>query len=145
MSKFLSTLLAGALSFGTIAAPCFAAESDNKAEGKAEVTKTEAADYLERTALLPMRAVAVASAFAIGTPIALMRCQAKQLGEYGEAMASELNRNQLVTPLMVASMPGESIKMVGSVGKGLKNSAANALSAWDEPFTAKSFCLEEMN
>jgi|GEM_PF-1568001 len=152
MSKFLSTLLATAASLGALAGPAFAAadSSDSVKTGQAAKTSDtrsdESQDYLTETALLPLRAVAVTSAFAIGTPIALMRCQTKQLGEYGTAVTDDINRNQmLVTPLMVASIPGQSMRMIGSIGKGLKNSSLNALSAWDEPFTSKSFSLDELD
>jgi len=152
MSKFLNTLLAGIASLGTLAGPAFAASdaapapAASTAAKTSEMTSSEGQDYLAETALLPFRAAAVTSAFAIGTPIALLRCQTKQLGEYGSAMVSDMNHNQmLVTPLMVASIPGESMRIVGSVGKGLKNSSLNALSAWDEPFTSKSFSLDELD
>jgi hypothetical protein len=94
--------------------------------------------------MLPVRLAAVASAFAIGTPIALARCQAKHLGQYGDAMVSELNAHQFITPLMVASVPGESMQVVAAVGEGLLNSCHNAAGAWQAPFTAKSFSLDEL-
>ena len=154
MSKFVSTLLASALGLGALAGPAFAASdtpasspaTDASTAKPASASSSESQDYLTETALLPVRAAAVTSAFAIGTPIALLRCQTKQLGQYSQAMVDDMNRNQmLLTPLMVASIPGQSIRMVGSVGKGLKNSSLNALSAWDEPFTSKSFSLDELD
>ena len=136
MSKYLSALLAGALGLSALTSPCSAASGD-----KADLGSDSTA-VLTATAMLPVRIVAVASAFAIGTPIALVRCQAKHLGQYGDAMVSELNANQFITPLMVASVPGQSLQIVGAVGEGLIDSCHNAARAWQAPFTAKSFSLD---
>ena len=102
-------------------------------------------DVLTRTAMLPVRFAAVASALAIGTPIAVARCEARRIGQYGDAMISELNTNQYVTPLMVASVPGQSLRVVGAVGEGLVNSGCNAAKGWEHPFTAESFSLTSLD
>jgi hypothetical protein len=59
-------------------------------------------------------------------------------------MASELNTNQFITPLMVASIPGQALLSVGAAGKGLWASGTNAMDGWNTPFSPKSFSLENI-
>lgn len=136
MSKFLPALLAGVLTLSAFTCPSYAADT---APGAASSDSTQA---LASVAVLPVRMLGVASALAIGAPIAITRCEAKSFGQYGQAMASELNTYQFVTPLMVASIPGQAILSVGAAGKGLWASAVNARDGWNTPFSAKSFSLE---
>ena len=169
MSKSLTALMAGIFGLTVLTSPCYALSEKQTDFGKISETPTiadssstspsinvpapsgkvattsDSKEVLTRTAMLPVRFAAVASALAIGTPIAVARCEAKRIGQYGDAMLTELNANQYVTPLMVASVPGQSVRLVGAVGEGIVYSGYNAADAWMHPFTAKSFSLEAMD
>lgn len=111
-------------------APAFASEpSDN--------------DYLKDTAMLPVKTLAVGSALAIGTPISVIRNELTSIGKFASAWVDEGNSKDGSLPLMIGSLPGGAMSMVGAVGEGLIEGGKNAIDGWDNPFSEKSFSLAD--
>lgn len=100
-------------------------------------------DHIKQTALIPIKLTAVASALVVGTPIAIARCEGRRMKLYGSAMSDEYDRNKGISPTMAASVVGQSMRAVGTVGEGVFAGISNAIErGWSEPFSRSSFSLE---
>ncbi len=95
--------------------------------------------------MLPVRTAAVGASLVIGTPIAILRCEANRVGQYADAVSTELNDENGSAPLLLASIPGQAMRLVGSLGEGLFEGGRNAIDAWDKPFSEQSFALENLD
>ena len=137
MKSIYSLLLTGAVALVISGAP---AEARNYGESKVDSHK-----FLTDTAMLPVRTAAVGASLVIGTPIAILRCEANRVGQYADAVSTELNDENGSAPLLLASIPGQAMRLVGSLGEGLFEGGRNAIDAWDKPFSEQSFALENLD
>lgn len=120
------------------------AKASNDADShKAIIQQRDSQRFLSRKAIIPLNALKMGTALACATPIFVGRSIAHSTSEYGQAMKEEFNANDSVTPTMVASLPGQALSTVGTVGEALFISAVHARNAWDRPFSAATFGLKE--
>ncbi len=103
-----------------------------------------ARDHLTASALIPFKIVAVSTAAAVGTPIAIARCEARRMDIYTTAVNDELSAPDGSLPLVVSSVPGQSLRAIGTVGEGVVNGLFNASEGWEQPFSKRSFSLKTM-
>jgi hypothetical protein len=136
MKTIYSLLLTGAIALSIASAPAQASNYGEK-EGSVDAHK-----FLTDTAMLPLRTAAVGASLVIGTPIAIMRCEANQVGQYADAVSTELTDKDGSAPLLLVSIPGQAMNLVGTLGEGIVRGGKNALGAWDKPFSEQSFSLD---
>lgn len=108
--------------------------------------KTFEQKHIEQTALIPVKIASFAFGSVIGTPIAIVRCEAKRMNTYTSSFAQEFERNDnWVTPTMAASVPGQALRAAGTVGEGILNGVGNALvHSIRDPFSEKVFSLKQL-
>ncbi|MBK8224221.1 MAG: hypothetical protein IPK73_24725 [Candidatus Obscuribacter sp.] len=133
------TLLVAALCLGANAYPAQAGDYGKK------TASTDSSEFLRETAMLPVKVMAVGTALAIGTPIAVLRCEGNKLGQYTEALSDEATKSGGSAVLMLASLPGQTLNLLAGVGEGLVAGSTNAVEGWHDPFSDKSFSLDELN
>ncbi len=138
MKSIFSLLLTGAIALSISSAP---AQASNYGEQEKK-SAADAHQVLTDTAMLPVRTAAVGASLLLGTPIAIMRCEANRVGQYADAVSSELTDKDGSAPLLLVSIPGQAMKLVGTFGEGLVKGGQNALGAWDKPFSEQSFSLD---
>ncbi|CAN5495089.1 hypothetical protein BH11CYA1_BH11CYA1_13120 [soil metagenome] len=138
MKSIFSLLLTGVIALSISSVP---AQASNYGEKDNESTQ-DAHQFLTDTAMLPVRTAAVGASLVLGTPIAIMRCEANRLGQYADAVSTELNAKDGSAPLLLVSIPGQAMNLVGTLGEGLIKGGKNALGAWDKPFSEQSFSLD---
>ena len=65
---------------------------------------------------------------------------------YTSSFAKEFERNdKWVTPIMVASIPGQTLRVAGTVAEGVFNGVGNALfSSIKEPFSERVYSLKQL-
>jgi len=120
----------------TSAMPAFAAGPEGK---------SSSSEFLKESAMFPVKIMAVGTAFAVGTPISVVRSEVNRLGQYTEAFVDEGTTKDGSLGLMLASVPGEVLHTVSTVGEGIWRGGEHALSGWDKPFSAASFSLEDQD
>lgn len=130
----------------TATGPTAATATNTKPKAKAtpsdgERQRTNARKHLTASALIPFKIVAVGTAAAIGTPIAIAKCETRRMDTYSSAVRSELDAPDGSLPLVVASVPGQSLRAIGTIGEGVVNGLWNATESWDRPFSRKAFSL----
>jgi hypothetical protein len=105
-----------------------------------------AEDHIKQTALIPFKLASFASGVVIGTPIAIARCEAKRMDMYATSFAKEFERNDYwVTPTMAASIPGQTLRVAGTIGEGVLNGVGNALTgSVKEPFSEDVYSLKKL-
>ena len=135
----VAILLTAAVCAATATQPAFAGERYNKRINP----KDQPTDFLKQTALIPIKLVAVPTAFVVGAPVAVVKSEAEAAETYTTAWFSEYDNNQCLTQLMLISLPGQSLRLVGALGRGILDGSLNAEEGFREPFSAKSFSLEE--
>lgn len=133
-----SFILLAALIAGSVAVQPAEASGDQARRSGEQPTS-----YLRETALFPVKLLAVPTAFVIGAPIAVLAEEAKVSSAFADALSNEFDQNG-VTPLMVASLPGQTLKLISGVGVGIVNAARNSVDGLNEPFSSKSFSLDEL-
>ncbi|MBA3859596.1 MAG: hypothetical protein C0507_22040, partial [Cyanobacteria bacterium PR.3.49] len=103
-------------------------------------------NHIKQTALIPLKVVSFASGVVVGTPIAIARCEARRMDTYTASFAKEFERNdKWVTPMMVASIPGQTMRVAGTVAEGVFNGIGNAfLSSIKEPFSERVYSLKQL-
>ncbi len=101
--------------------------------------------HLTASALIPFKIVAVSAAAAVGTPIAIARCESRRLDIYTTAINDELSAPDGSLPLVVSSVPGQSLRAIGTVGEGVLNGLLNASEGWDHPLSKESFSLKTVH
>ena len=106
-----------------------------------------AQDHIRQTALIPFKIASVATGLVIGTPIAIVRCEARRMDTYATSFKKEFDRNdQWVSPTMAASIPGQTLRAVGTVGEGVVNGVGNAFfGSLEAPFTETVYSLKQLN
>ncbi len=120
-----------------------AASSPTKYDNTAR--RTESNKELKETAMVPIRALSSATSLVIGTPVLLARHEAKNLGRYTNALSEEFNSNDGPTPLMILSVPGQTIRTVSTIGEGIADAVVNTRSSWKQPFSKEAFGLGDLN
>ncbi len=79
--------------------------------GFSSTPEEQAQDHIRQTALIPMKLASFASGVVIGTPIAIVRCEAKRTDTYASSFKKEWDRNdQWVSPTMAMSIPGQTLR-----------------------------------
>lgn len=106
-----------------------------------DTASVDSAGYLNRTAMLPLRVMGFGAALAIGTPIAVVRSEAKSFGEYSRAVDAQMSAKDGSLGLVLVSLPGEAVQIVEKAGTGAIEGGFNAMEGWDRPFSEKSFSL----
>lgn len=93
-----------------------------------------------------MKLASFASGVVIGTPIAIVRCEAKRMDMYAKSFDKEFQRNDnWITPTMAASIPGQTLRVAGTVGEGLVNGVGNALlGSMEAPFSETVYSLKKL-
>lgn len=122
------------------AIPAYANDGTNSSDKFAE-------DHIKKTALIPVKIASAVSGLVVGTPIAIVRCQARRLDTYTSSFAKEFERNDSwVTPTMAVSVPGQTLRAVGTVGEGLLNGVANAVfGSMEAPFSEEVYSLKKLH
>lgn len=115
------------------------------AKSEAGRERTIAREHLAASALIPFKIAAVGTAAVIGTPIAIVRCETKRLDTYSNAVRTELDAPDGSLPLVVASVPGQSLRAIGTLGAGVLNGLFNATESWNRPFSRESFSLGNLH
>ncbi|MBX9949180.1 MAG: hypothetical protein K2Y39_08450 [Candidatus Obscuribacterales bacterium] len=105
-----------------------------------------AENHIRQTALIPIKIASFASGVVIGTPIAIARCEAKRMDMYAKSFDKEFQRNDnWITPTMAASIPGQTLRVAGTVAEGALNGVGNALlGSLDEPFSQSVYSLKKL-
>ncbi len=105
-----------------------------------------AENHIRQTALIPVKIASFASGVVIGTPIAIARCEAKRMDMYARSFDKEFQRNDnWVTPTMAASVPGQTLRVAGTVAEGVFNGVGNALmGSLESPFSETVYSLKKL-
>jgi hypothetical protein len=115
-------------------------------DGFSSTPEQIAENHIRQTALIPMKLASFASGVVIGTPIAIVRCEAKRMDMYAKSFDKEFQRNDnWITPTMAASIPGQTLRVAGTVGEGLVNGVGNALlGSMEAPFSETVYSLKKL-
>lgn len=115
-------------------------------DGFSSTPEQIAENHIRQTALIPMKLASIASGVVIGTPIAIVRCEAKRMDMYAKSFDKEFQRNDnWITPTMAASIPGQTLRVAGTVGEGLVNGVGNALlGSMEAPFSETVYSLKKL-
>ncbi|MBX9939243.1 MAG: hypothetical protein K2Y32_08330 [Candidatus Obscuribacterales bacterium] len=130
--KPLNKLIPSLAALLMLAPGAFAAEDSNEGE-----------KVLQETAMLPVKVLAVSTALVVGPAISTVRKEGEIMGKYSKALAQETIRNDGPTPLMLASIPGQTLNVLGGLGTGLVTGVEKALGGFQHPFSEDSFSLAE--
>lgn len=105
-----------------------------------------AENHIRQTALIPVKIASFATGVVIGTPIAIARCEAKRMDTYASSFKKEFDRNdQWVSPTMALSIPGQTLRVAGTVGEGVLNGVGNALlGSLEAPFSETVYSLKKL-
>lgn len=115
-------------------------------DGTTSSAEQIAENHIRQTALIPVKIASFASGVIIGTPIAIARCEAKRMDMYAKSFDKEFQRNDnWITPTMAASIPGQTLRVAGTVAEGALNGVGNALlGSLDEPFSQSVYSLKKL-
>ena len=136
--KPLNKLIPSLAALLMLAPGAFAAEG-----AEAKGASNEGEKVLQETAMLPVKVIAVSTALVVGPAISTLRKEGEIMGKYSKALAQETIRNDGPTPLMLASIPGQTLNVIGGLGTGLVTGVENALGGFENPFSEDSFSLAE--
>lgn len=146
------TLIAGLILLSTTVAANAQTGTEQTAAPKVDysqpardINRREAREHLTGSTLIPLKILAVGTAAAVGVPIAVVRCESKRMRKYSDSVRDELNASDGSVPLVVASVPGQTLRAVGTVGEGLATGLFNATDGWDKPFSKASFSLKHVD
>jgi hypothetical protein len=116
------------------------------AKGFSSTPEQLAQDHIRQTALIPVKIASFATGVVIGTPIAIVRCEAKRMDTYASSFKKEFDRNdQWVSPTMALSIPGQTLRAAGTVGEGVVNGVGNALlGSLEAPFSETVYSLKKL-
>lgn len=130
--KNLKAILAVALGVGvTTTLPAMASDSVN--------------DMAKNTALFPVKVVAVGSAMAVGTPIAVTRQVAVRIREYTGTFADNIGGKEDFPPNLFASFLSVPFGTIVGTAEGLYYGPKNAVvHGVEKPFSVDSFSLGDM-
>lgn len=130
MNRIAASLFA-VLGLTLSAGPALAAETDN---------------ILVDAALLPARSAGLVTGLALGTPIAIVRKTIEKAESFTTSIASAGNSNPTVAEQITAGLVGVPAGIIVGTADGIYCGAKNAIiNCVDNPFTAESFSLKELD
>ncbi len=114
--------------------------------GFSSTPEEKAEEHIRQTALIPVKIASFASGVLVGTPIAIVRCEARRMGTYATSFRKEFDRNdQWVSPTMALSVPGQTLRAAGTVAEGVVNGVGNALfGSLEAPFSETVYSLKKL-
>jgi hypothetical protein len=116
--------------------------------GSASVGAARADDGKEmmtNTAMLPVRTLAVGTAFVVGTPIAVFKRCAFRSINYTNTFADNIGGHDNLPPVLFASVMGVPFGMIAGGAEGVMLGGKNALTGVEKPFSKESFSMGDID
>lgn len=113
----------------------------SKRHDNVATVESSAHKELKSSAMIPVKLLSMGTSLVIGTPVLIARHEAVRMNRYMDALSKEYDENNGPTPMMAASVPGQTLRAIGTVGEGILDSVLNTGEQWNEPFTKDTFGL----